>query len=51
MQLHQRFKDGDIDKLISFHAYSPKFTEFKQGEPRNDGAANEKRLVYQYLHL
>jgi len=37
----QSIKDGDMDKLISFHAYSPKFTEFKYGEPRNDGAANE----------
>ena len=38
----QSIKDGDMDKLISFHAYSPKFTEFKNGEPRNDGAANEE---------
>ena len=30
----QSIKDGDIDKLISFHAYGPKFTEFKNGEPR-----------------
>lgn len=37
----QSLKDGDMDKLISFHAYGPKFTEFKKGEPRNDGAANE----------
>ncbi len=29
----QSLKDGDINKLISFHAYSPKFTEFKNGEP------------------
>ncbi|WP_418603383.1 YybH family protein [Hwangdonia sp.] len=35
-------QDGDIDKLISFHAYSPKFTEFKDGQPRNDGEENEK---------
>ena len=34
-------KDGDIDKLISFHAYGPKFTEFKDGAPRNGGEANE----------
>ena len=27
----QSIKDGDIDKLISFHAYGPKFTEFKNG--------------------
>ncbi len=37
----QSIKEGDIDKLISFHAYGPKFTEFKNGEPRNDGTANE----------
>jgi ketosteroid isomerase-like protein len=38
----QSIIDGDMDKLISFHAYSPKFTEFKNGELRNDGAANEE---------
>ena len=27
----QSIKDGDLDKLISFHAYGPKFTEFKNG--------------------
>lgn len=37
----QSIKDKDVDKLISYHAYGPKFTEFKNGEPRNDGAANE----------
>ena len=37
----QSIQDGDMDKLISFHGYSPKFTEFKNGEPRNDAAANE----------
>ena len=37
----QSIKDGDIDKLISFHAYGPKFTEFKNGEPRNGYEANE----------
>ena len=38
----QSIKDNDLDRLIAFHAYSPKFTEFKNGEPRNDGAANEE---------
>ena len=38
----QSIKDGDIDKLIAFHAYSPKFTEFKGGAPRNDAAENEE---------
>lgn len=37
----QSIHDGDLDKLISFHAYSPKFTEFKNGEPRNGAEANE----------
>jgi ketosteroid isomerase-like protein len=37
----QSIIDGDIDKLISFHAYGPKFTEFKNGAPRNGGAENE----------
>jgi len=37
----QSILDGDIDKLISYHAYGPKFTEFKNGEPRNGGEANE----------
>ena len=40
-EIAQSIKDGDIEKLISFHAYSPKFTEFKNGEPRNGGDANE----------
>jgi len=39
----QSLKDGDIDKLISFHAYGPKFTEFKNtGEPRVGAEANEE---------
>ena len=37
----QSLMDGDMDKLISYHAYGPKFTEFKKGEPRNGGEANE----------
>lgn len=41
-ELKQTIEDGDIDKLISFHAYSPKFTEFKNGEPRNDAEENEE---------
>lgn len=38
----QSVKDGDLDRLISFHAYSPKFTEFKNGEVRNGGMENEE---------
>ncbi|MFO7846220.1 MAG: nuclear transport factor 2 family protein [Balneolaceae bacterium] len=40
-EIVESVKAGDIDKLISFHAYSPKFTEFKQGAPRNGGEENE----------
>lgn len=40
--------DGDIDMLISFHAYGPKFTDFKNGELRGGGEANEahERAVF-----
>ncbi|SHJ69391.1 SnoaL-like domain-containing protein [Arenibacter nanhaiticus] len=38
----QSLKDGDLDRLISFHAYGPKFTEFKNGEARNGGTENEE---------
>ena len=38
----QSLKDGDMDKLIAFHAYSPKFTEFKNGAPRIGSEANEE---------
>ncbi|WP_040278029.1 YybH family protein [Psychroserpens damuponensis] len=38
----QSVKNGDMDKLIAFHAYSPKFTEFKNGAPRNGSVANEE---------
>lgn len=34
-------QEGNVDKLISFHAYGPKFTEFKQGALRNGGEDNE----------
>lgn len=37
----QSIKDKDLDKLISFHAYGAKFTEFKNGELRNGDVANE----------
>ncbi|MFC1550844.1 YybH family protein, partial [Candidatus Neomarinimicrobiota bacterium] len=40
-EIAKSIKDGDIDRLISFHAYSPKFTEFKNGEPRNGSKDNE----------
>lgn len=39
--IEQSLRDGDMDKLISFHAYSPKFTEYKNGEAVNNGEANE----------
>ena len=41
-ELTQTIKDGDVDKLISFHAYGPKFTEFKGGEKRVGATENEE---------
>ena len=41
VEIANSIKEGDVDKLIAFHAYSPKFTEFKNGEPRNGSEANE----------
>jgi ketosteroid isomerase-like protein len=38
----QSLKDGDMDKLIAFHAYSPKFTEFKNGALDNGSEVNEE---------
>ena len=40
-EIAQSIKDGDIDKLISFHAYGSKFTEFKNGALRNGSEDNE----------
>ena len=39
--IEQSLRDGDMDKLIAFHAYSPKFTEYINGESVKDGMANE----------
>jgi ketosteroid isomerase-like protein len=41
VEIANSIKEGDIDELIAFHAYSSKFTEFKNGEPRNGSEANE----------
>lgn len=39
--VEQSLRDGDMDKLIAFHGYSPKFTEYKNGEAVNGSEANE----------
>ena len=41
-EIEQSVRDGDMDRLISFHAYGPKFTEFINGAPRSGSAENEK---------
>jgi ketosteroid isomerase-like protein len=33
--------EGDIEKLLSYHVYSPKFTEFRDSEHRFNAAENE----------
>ncbi len=34
-------EEKDIEKLISYHAYGPKFTEFQDGERRTGSKENE----------
>jgi ketosteroid isomerase-like protein len=41
-ELTETIKNGDVDKLIAFHAYGPKFTEFKGGEKRVGSKENEE---------
>lgn len=40
--IEQSIRDNDMDKLIAFHAYGPKFTEFKNGERRTGSLENEE---------
>lgn len=40
--IEQSIRDNDMDRLISHHAYGPKFTEFKNGEKRTGSEHNEK---------
>jgi ketosteroid isomerase-like protein len=43
--LNEIFDSGqkkDLDRLASYHLYGPKFTEFKNGRPRQDAEAGEK---------
>src|SRR5690606_7461193 len=39
--IFKSIQDKDADKLISFHVYGPKFTEFKDSKPRVGAAENE----------
>jgi ketosteroid isomerase-like protein len=41
-ELKQSIIDGDVEKLIAYHAYGPKFTEFTDGQKRTGSAENEK---------
>ena len=36
------FRTRDVARQESFHLYGPKFTEFKDGQPRGDAEANKK---------
>lgn len=40
-ELKQTFEDRNIEKLIAGQGYGPKFTEFRNGDRRNDGKENE----------
>ena len=41
-ELAATIKVNDVDKLISMHAYGPKFTGFSQGKKRASSIENEK---------
>ncbi|MGB5692951.1 MAG: nuclear transport factor 2 family protein [Flavobacteriaceae bacterium] len=40
--IFQSFKDKDADKLIAYHVYGPKFTEFRNDGPRFGSVGNEE---------
>jgi ketosteroid isomerase-like protein len=40
--IFQSIQNKDADKLISYHVYGPKFTEFRDSEPRTGPGANEE---------
>jgi ketosteroid isomerase-like protein len=40
--IFKSIQDGDADKLISYHIYGPKFTEFRDSERRFNSADNEQ---------
>lgn len=39
--IFKSIQDNDADKLISYHAYGPKFTEFRDSERRFNSEENE----------
>jgi len=42
VELKETIMAKDVEKLISYHAYGPKFTEFQGGKPRNGSKVNEE---------
>jgi len=40
--IFKAIQDKDADKLISYHVYGPKFTEFRDSQLRFDSQANEE---------
>ena len=40
--IFKSIQDKDADKLISYHVYGPKFTEFRDGAPRFGSKGNEE---------
>lgn len=40
--IFKSIQEKDADKLISYHIYGPKFTEFRDGAPRFGSEGNEK---------
>ena len=40
--IQSAIREGDIDRLISYHAYSPKFSDFQNGGVRTGASENEQ---------
>ena len=40
--IFKSIQNKDADKLISYHVYGPKFTEFRDAAPRSNSEENEQ---------
>src|SRR2546423_9995134 len=42
-EIYQTAQRKDFERLVSYHLYGPKFTEFKNGESRHDAVEGAKK--------
>jgi len=41
-EIYDSVQKKELDRLVSYHLYGPKFSEFKNGAPRHDAEAGKK---------